>query len=129
MNWIYHSSQYKHECDLEQQKEDMQMYSTMKNPDRHAESSLLGSVRRRLIAPKFRNQHSITPPPTATIVISTTGNQSNEAKSKTRSMTMDLKRSSSKESMTNNGKMISMFSLSRVNSSISFLRISSPAFF
>lgn len=121
MNWIYHSSQYKHECDLEQQKEDMQMYSTMKNPDRHAESSLLGSVRRRLIAPKFRNQHSITPPPTATIVISTTGNQSNEAKSKTRSMTMDLKRSSSKESMTNNGKMISMFSLSRVNSSISFL--------
>ena len=115
MNWIYHSSQFKHECELEQQREDMQILSSMKTSDRQHDSSLLGSVRRRLIAPKFRNQHSTTPPPTTTIVISTSPNHSNESKSKTRSMTMDLKQNSPKESMTNNGKMISMFSLSRVD--------------
>jgi hypothetical protein len=120
MNFILNHSQYKHECELEQHREDAQMYSS-KLYDRHTDNSLLGSVRRRFIAPKLRAQHSTTPPPPAAIIVSGSApgaNSMHESKSKTRSMTMDLKRSSSKESMATNGnhhgKMISMFSLSKV---------------
>jgi hypothetical protein len=119
MNFILNHSQYKHECEVEQHREDVQMYSSSKLYDRHTDNSLLGSVRRRLIAPKLRAQHSTTPPPTAIIISpSSTPNNAHESKSKTRSTTMDLKRSSSKESMTTNGKMISMFSLSKVKSKV-----------
>jgi hypothetical protein len=117
MNFILNHSQYKHECELEQHREDLQMYSSNKL---YSDNSLLGSVRRRFIAPKLRAQHSTTPPPTAIIVSpsSPTANNAHESKSKIRSMTIDLKRSSSKESMSTNGnhhgKMISMFSLSKV---------------
>ncbi|CAF2127795.1 unnamed protein product [Rotaria magnacalcarata] len=114
MSFIFNRSLYKHECEIEQQKEDAQIYSSSKTYDRHADNSILGSVRRRLIAPKFRAQHSITPPPSATIIISTP--TSTDSKTKTSIMTMDLKHSASKESITNNsnnGKKSSMFFLSK----------------
>ncbi|CAM2706512.1 unnamed protein product [Rotaria socialis] len=119
MSFIFNSSLYKHECEIEQQKEDAQMYSSPKAYDRHTDNSILGSVRRRLIAPKFRAQHSITPPPpppppSTTIIISTP--TPNDSKTKTSIMSMDLKHSVSKESMTNNsnnGKKASMFFLSK----------------
>jgi hypothetical protein len=113
MNFIFNHSQYKHEYDIEQQQKDIQIYSSSKIYDRHTDNSLLGSVRRRFIPPKLR-----TSSPSSTIIISTpSSNNTNDSKSK-RSMTMDLRRSTSKESMTNNGnhsgKMISIFSLSKV---------------
>lgn len=115
MNFIFNHSQYKHECDIEQQKEDTQIYSSTKIYDRHTDNSLLGSVRRRLIAPKLRAQHSTTPPPPAAIIVSPTSpSNTNDLKSKTRSLTMDLKRSASRESMPTNGKMSSIFSSSKV---------------
>ncbi len=42
-------------------------------------------------------------------------------------MTMDLKRNASRESMTSNGKMASMFFLSQVNSSFIYISIYSVA--
>ncbi|CAF0742340.1 unnamed protein product [Rotaria sordida] len=114
MNFIFNHSQYKHECDIEQQKEDAQSYSSTKIYDRHADNSLLGSVRRRFIAPKLRAQHSVTPPPTTIIVSTPSSNNISDLKSKANSMTMDLKQSASKESITNictNGKISSTFFL------------------
>jgi hypothetical protein len=122
MNFILNHSQYKHECEIEQQREDPHIYSSTKIYDRQTDNSLLGSVRRRLIAPKLRSQHSTTPPPPTTIIISTPiTNNTNDSKSKTRSMTMDLKRSASRESMITNGKMISIFSSSKVKSESLFI--------
>lgn len=123
MNFILNHSQYKHECDIEQQKEDIQIYSSStKIYDRHQDNSLLGSVRRRFITQKIRAQNSSTPPPpppSTPIVVSTSSssssNNTNGSRSKIRSMTMDIKRSTSRESMITNGKMISIFSLSKVN--------------
>jgi len=121
MNFILNHSQYKHEYEIEQQREDPHIYSSTKMYDRHTDNSLLGSVRRRLIAPKLRTQHSTTPPPTTIIISTATTNNTNDSKSKTRSMTMDLKRSASRESMITNGKMASIFSSSKVKSeSLSF---------
>ncbi|CAF4518259.1 unnamed protein product, partial [Rotaria sp. Silwood2] len=114
MSFIFNHSQYKHECDIEQQKEDAQIYSSTKTYDRHADNSLLGSVRRRFIAPKLRTQHSLTPPPTTIIVSTPSSNNINDSKSKTSSVTTELKQSASKESITNNsnnGKMSSIFFL------------------
>jgi len=137
MNFILCHSQYKHECDIEQQqREEIQNNSSTKTPDRHTDSSLLGSVRRRLIAPKLRVQNPTTTPensksssPAATITITTPpSNNTNDSRSKTRSMTMDLRRSASRESITTNGntttngnytgKMTSFFSSSKVNLSV-----------
>ncbi|CAF0794556.1 unnamed protein product [Rotaria sordida] len=131
MNFILYNSQYKHECDIEQQqqqqqKEEIQNNSSIKSPDRHADSSLLGSVRRRFIAPKLRIQNSTTtdngkssPAPT-TNILSPSSNNTNDSRSKVRSMTMDLRRSVSRESITTNGnnttKMTSFFSSSKTNS-------------
>jgi hypothetical protein len=135
MNFILYHSQYKHECDIEQQqREEVQNNSSAKTPDRHTDSSLLGSVRRRLIAPKLRvqnptNESGKSSPAAATIIITTPpSNNTNESRSKTRSMTMDLRRSVSRESITGNGhttngnttgKTTSFFSSSKVNLFIS----------
>jgi hypothetical protein len=132
MNFILYHSQYKHECDIEQQqqREEVQNNSSAKTPDRHTDSSLLGSVRRRLIAPKLRvqnptNESGKSSPAAATIIITTPpSNNTNESRSKTRSMTMDLRRSVSRESITTNGhttngnttgKTTSFFSSSKTN--------------
>jgi hypothetical protein len=133
MNLILYQSQYKHECDIEQQqqREETQNNSTSKTPDRHADSSLLGSVRRRFIAPKLRVQNPTNEnnksSPATTIVITTPPSNNNDSRSKTRSMTMDLRRSASRESITttsnghtttngnHSGKMTSFFSSSKVN--------------
>jgi hypothetical protein len=135
MNFILNHSQYKHECDIEQQqREEVHNNSLTKTPDRHADSSLLGSVRRRLIAPKLRVQNPTTtengksPQAAATIIITTPpSNNTNDSRTKARSMTMDLQRSASRESLTTNGhtttttngnqtgKMTSFFSSSKVN--------------
>ena len=115
MNLILYQSQYKHECDAEHHKDDAHAYSSAKGYDRHSDNSLLGSVRRRFIAPKLRSQQPNTP--TAVVVSPTTG-QNSDAKSKSRSMTMDLNRSASKDSVATNGKIISMFSISKVNSNL-----------
>lgn len=125
MNFIFNHSQYKHECEIEQQKEDAQILSPSKTHDRHGDTSLLGSVRRRLIAPKLRAQHSLTPPPPTAIIVSTSpSTNTNDLKSKTRSMTIDLKKSSSKESVAahgNNGNMASVFASTKVTSLIIYL--------
>jgi hypothetical protein len=134
MNWIVYHSQYKHECDIEQQQRE-EAHNTSKTPDRHGDSSLLGSVRRRFIAPKVRvqnpNNDNNKSSPAATIIITTppSNNNTNDSRSKTRSMTMDLRRSASRESINTNGhtttttttngnhsgKMTSFFSSSKVN--------------
>jgi hypothetical protein len=131
MNFVLYHSQYKHECDIEhQQREEIHNNSSTKTPDRHTDSSLLGSVRRRLIAPKLRVQNSTTTDngkssPGATIVVTTPPSMNtNDSRSKTRSMTMDLRRSVSRESITTNGhsttngnntgRMTSFFSSSKV---------------
>ncbi|CAF1167389.1 unnamed protein product [Adineta ricciae] len=118
-------SQYKHECELEQQQHQREetQNNTLKTPDRHGDSSLLGSVRRRFIAPKLRVQNPASSPAT-TIIVTTP--PSNDARTKTRSMTMDLRRSASRESITTNGhgtsngngsgKMALFFSSSKNNS-------------
>jgi hypothetical protein len=119
MDFVLNHSQYKHECELEQQREDTQIYSSTKIYDRHADNSLLGSVRRRFIAPKVRVQNSNTISPTAIIISTPSSNNGNDSKSKLRTMASDLNRSVSKESMAtngnNNGKLTSVFSLSRVS--------------
>jgi len=134
MNFILNHSQYKHECDIEQRQDDIQNNSSTKTSDRHGDSSLLGSVRRRLIAPKLRVQNSTTnensksSSPAATIIVTTPpSNNTNDSRTKARSMTMDLQRSASRESLTTNGhtttttngnqtgKMTSFFSSSKVN--------------
>lgn len=124
MNFVLNHSLYKHECDIEQRQEDIQNNNTpSKSSDRHNDSSLLGSVRRRLIAPKLRVQNSTNnengkiSSPSATIIVTTPpSNNTNDSRSKTRSMTMDLRRSASRESITTNGnssgKMTSFFSSS-----------------
>ena len=133
MNFVFSHSQYKHECDVEQQqqREESQNYSSSKSSERHSDNSLLGSVRRRFIAPKLRIQSSnpdhvkvvaagVTSPTTAP-----TPPNNNESRSKTRSMTMELRRSVSRESITTNGhnsstngnggtRMTSFFSSSKV---------------
>jgi hypothetical protein len=122
MNFILNRSQYKHECEIEQQREDVQIYPATKIYDRHTDNSLLGSVRRRLISPKLRTQNSPPIPPTTYMILASPTNNTNDSKAKTRSMTMDLKRSASKESMTStgnhHGKVTSIFSSSKVNSEI-----------
>jgi hypothetical protein len=120
MNIIVNRSQYKHECEIEQQREEPQIYSSAKAYDRHTDHSLLGSVKRRFIAPKFRAQHSTTPPPTAIVISTPMTHNTNDTKSKSRAMTIDLKRSTSRESMTtngnNHGKTTSFLFLTKVNS-------------
>jgi hypothetical protein len=132
MNFILYHSQYKHECDIEQQqqREEAQNNSSTKTSERHTDSSLLGSVRRRFIAPKLRVQNPTNgngkSSPGGTIIITTPpSNNTNDPRSKTRSMTMDLRRSVSRESITTNGhlgtngnhsgKVTSFFSSSKVN--------------
>ena len=103
MNFVLRQSQYKHECDLEQQqREESQSYASAKTPDRHSDNSLLGSVRRRLIAPKLRvqNTHADNGKPA---IVASTPTSSTDPRSKTRSMTMDLRRSASRESINTNG--------------------------
>ena len=120
MDFILNHSQYKHECEIEQQREDAQIYSSTKTYDRHADNSLLGSVRRRFIAPKLRVQHSSTTSPTTVVISTPSVNNTNDSKSKIRTMTMDLNQNASRESLTtngnNHGKMTSIFSLSKVKS-------------
>ncbi|CAF0933796.1 unnamed protein product [Adineta ricciae] len=125
MNFVLLHSQYKHECELEQQQHQREetQNNTLKTPDRHGDSSLLGSVRRRFIAPKLRVQNPASSPAT-TIIVTTP--PSNDARTKTRSMTMDLRRSASRESIITNGhgtsngngsgKMALFFSSSKNNS-------------
>ena len=129
MNFIVHHSQYKHECDIEQQqqRDEAHAYSSSKASERHTDNSLLGSVRRRLIAPKLRIQNSTSDngKSSATAASTPTSNSTNDARSKTRSMTMDLRRSASRESISNNnhivsngmntGRMTSFFSSSKVS--------------
>jgi hypothetical protein len=130
MNFILYHSQYKHECEIEQQqqqKEESQNNSSTKTTD----SSLLGSVRRRLIAPKLRVQNSTTndngkssSPSSIVIMATPPSNNTNDSRSKTRSMTMDLRRSASRESIITNGhsgtngnstgRMTSFFSSTKV---------------
>ncbi|CAF0813542.1 unnamed protein product [Rotaria sp. Silwood1] len=122
MNFILSNSQYKHECDIEQQqKEEIHNNSSIKTSDRHTDSSLLGSVRRRFIAPKLRIQNSTdNGKPSSNNIITPPSNGTNDSRSKVRSMTMDLRRSVSRESITTNGnnmtKMSSFFSSSKTNS-------------
>ncbi|CAF1197303.1 unnamed protein product [Adineta steineri] len=136
MNFILYHSQYKHECEIEQQqKEEIQNNSTTKSSDRHTDSSLLGSVRRRLIAPKLRIQNSshvdngkgsssVSSSPATTIIVTTPpSNNTNDSRAKARSVTMDLQRSASRESIitnghsttngNNTGRMTSFFSSSK----------------
>jgi RAP1 GTPase activating protein 1 len=122
MNLMLFHSQYKHECDIEQQQQ--QREEALKTSDRHADSSLLGSV--RIQNPTNENNKSS---PSATIIITTppssNNNNNNDSRSKTRSMTMDLRRSASRESINTNGhtttngnhsnKMTSFFSSSKSN--------------
>ncbi|CAF5177457.1 unnamed protein product, partial [Rotaria sp. Silwood1] len=59
-----------------------------------------------------RTQHSVTPPPTTIIVSTPSSHNISDLKSKTNLVTMELKQSASKESITNNsnnGKMSSIF--------------------
>ncbi|CAF2894408.1 unnamed protein product [Rotaria sp. Silwood2] len=127
MNFILSNSQFKRECDIEQQqKEETHNNSSIKTSDRHTDSSLLGSVRRRFIAPKLRIQNSTTTdngkssPASTNNVITPPSNNTNDSRSKARSVTMDLRRSVSRESITTNGnnmaKMTSFFSSSKTNS-------------
>ncbi|CAF1628257.1 unnamed protein product [Rotaria magnacalcarata] len=131
MNFILCNSQYKHECDIEQQQKEEannnnNNNSSSKSSDRHTESSLLGSVRRRFIAPKLRVQNSTTTdngkssPASNSTITTPSSNNINDSRSKTRSMTMDLRRSTSRESITTNGnnmtKVTSFFSSSKTNS-------------
>lgn len=128
MNFILWNSQYKHECDIEQQqKEEANNNTSMKTADRHVDNSLLGSVRRRFITPKLRVQNSSTTadngkssPVSTAMIASPPVNNINDSRSKTRSMTMDLRRSASRESITTNGnngtKTTSFFSSSKVSS-------------
>lgn len=106
MNFVLHHSQYKRECDLEQQqREETQSYAALKTPDRHSDNSLLGSVRRRLIAPKLRvqNAHSDNGKTSPAASTPPSNTNSTDSRSKTRSMTMDLRRSASRESISTNG--------------------------
>lgn len=129
MNFILHHSQYRHECDIEQQQREEAHNLSVKTPDRHNDSSLLGSVRRRLIAPKVRvqnqnNDNGKSPTPATIIITTPSSNNGSDSRSKTRSMTMDLRRSVSRESITTNGhgstngnhtnKTTSFFSSSKV---------------
>ncbi|CAF3107369.1 unnamed protein product [Rotaria socialis] len=128
MNSILCNSQYKHECDIEQQQKEEanNNNSSSKSSDRHSESSLLGSVRRRFIAPKLRVQNSTTTdngkssPASNSTITTPSSNNINDSRSKTRSMTMDLRRSTSRESIATNGnnmtKVTSFFSSSKTNS-------------
>ena len=126
MNFILSNSQYKHECDIEQQreKEDAQHNSSMKSSDRHSDNSLLGSVRRRLIAPKLRIQNSTNHDNAksslvSTVIPTTSGlSSTHDSRSRTLSVAMDLRRSASRESITINGdhtgRVNSFFSSSKV---------------
>ncbi|UJR23704.1 hypothetical protein I4U23_026685 [Adineta vaga] len=109
MDLILNHSQYKHECELEQQRED----SSPKTYDRHIDNSLLGSMKRRLIAPKLRVQHANPSTPTTYIITSSTVNNTNDPKLKVRSLADEIKRSVSKESVISNGKITSIFSSSK----------------
>ncbi|CAF0746655.1 unnamed protein product [Adineta steineri] len=117
MEFISNHSQYKRECEIEQQRDDTHMYSSSKAYDRPVDNSLLGSVRRRFIAPKVRVQHTNNTSSSTTYIISSpSANNTNDSKTKIRSMTEDLKRSTSRESMLMNGnygKMTSIFSSSK----------------
>jgi hypothetical protein len=107
MNFIVYHSQYRHECDIEQQqhKDEIHMLSSMKSSERHTDSSLLGSVRRRFIPPKLRAQNS-TPPSTSQTTSSTsTSNAMHDAKAKMRSMTIDVRPNPARDYVTSNGKM------------------------
>lgn len=131
MTFIFSHSQYKHECDLEQQhqREELQNSSNKSADRHHTDNSLLGSVRRRLIAPKLRVQNSHADneksSKAAAVVAQTTPTSThNDSRSKTRSMTMELRRSVSRESITTNGhtnstsgnaRMMSFFSSSKVS--------------
>ena len=129
MNFIVHHSQYKHECDIEQQqqRDEAHAYSSSKASERHTDNSLLGSVRRRLIAPKLRIQNSTSDngKPSTSTASTPTSNSTTDARSKTRSMTMDLRRSASRESISNNthnasngtnaARVTSFFSSSKVS--------------
>lgn len=142
MSFIVHHSQYRHEYDLEQQHREESQTSSSKSSERHTDNSLLGSVRRRFIAPKLRvqnshsdNSKSSSPAAAAatTNVAASSSNNSNDPRSKTRSMTMDLRRSVSRESINTNGhtaptngiatgRMTSFFSSSKVISAICLRR-------
>lgn len=121
MNFILFYSQYKHECDIEQQqqKDEIQHASHGKGSERHADSSLLGSMRRRFIPPKSRPQNSGATSSSGTTnnVSSSSANHHNEFKSRPRTMTIDVKHHSSKEQhhMSNNGKTLGLFSSLKVN--------------
>lgn len=117
MDFVVNHSQYKHECEIEQQRED----PVTKNYDRHTDTSILGSVKRRLIAPKLRVQHTNVPTPTTYLI---TSSATNDSKPKVRTLADDIKRNVPKESMGSNGKVTSIFSSSKVNihSFYSFIR-------
>ena len=118
MNFILFYSQYKHECDLEQQqKDEIQLSIQAKGSERHTDSSLLGSVRRRFIASKSRPQNSISisSPSTAVASPSLSNHQQTDSKPRTRTMTMDIKHNSSKDSTGTNGKTSGLFSSFKVN--------------
>jgi hypothetical protein len=137
MTFIVHHSQYRHEYDLEHQQREESQLNSSKSSERHTDNSLLGSVRRRFIAPKLRvqNSHSDNSKSSsnaATNLAVSSSNNSNDQRSKTRSMTMDLRRSVSRESINTNGhpgqtnglttgRMTSFFSSSKVNLSIYFV--------
>jgi hypothetical protein len=126
MDFIINQSQYKHECELEQQRDDVQMHSPAKTYDRHTDNSLLGSVKRRFIAPKVRVQQPNSPTPTTYIISSPTANNTSDPKLKVRSITDDVKRTVSKDSITtnghnNHGKMTSIFLPSKVKLIFFFL--------
>ena len=111
MNLVLHHSQYRHECETEQQqREEAHGFSSLKASERHTDSSLFGSVRRRFTASKLRAQNSNTQTPTGSMLgsPSTSAATSHETKSKPRSMTMELKQSLSKDYATTNGKVSSM---------------------
>ena len=145
MSFIVHHSQYRHEYDLEQQHREESQTNSSKSSERHTDNSLLGSVRRRFIAPKLRvqNSHSdnskSSPSAAATTNVAvSSANNATDPRSKTRSMTMDLRRSVSRESINTNGhtgptngmgtgRMTSFFSSSNVMPVI-YLRRSTFAF-
>ncbi|CAF0877590.1 unnamed protein product [Adineta ricciae] len=109
MDFVVNHSQYKHECEIEQQRED----SIAKNYDRHTDNSILGTVKRRLIAPKLRVQHTNSPTTTTYLITSSATNNANDAKPKVRTLADDIKRNIPKESMVSNGKVASIFSSSK----------------
>lgn len=133
MDFILNHSQYKHECEMGQQRDDTLTSSSTKTYDRHTDNSLLGSVKRRFIAPKVRTQQLNPPTPTTYIISATPTGTANDAKPKVRTLADDVKRNVPKEIVVSNGHqnhgiMTSLFSSSKVTAPLRGRRSLTVAF-